>query len=192
MESTDRARVEAERPDDAAKLRPDDAAERPDDADAVRAAWSRLLPGVDTEPVEIVFRVLRAARLIERHSDRQLAAAGLTRPELELLMLLRRSDAALSPTAIADALLFTAPATTKRLSALEARGLLSRVVNPDDRRGSLVTLTESGRRLVERVLPEQLALEAELLGGLSPAERSRIAAALRTLLAAVSPSTPVE
>ncbi|HEY0247332.1 MAG TPA: MarR family transcriptional regulator [Gryllotalpicola sp.] len=159
---------------------------RADVADEVRAAWARLQPGVDTAPIDIVHRVLRAARLIELSSDAELAAFGLTRPELELLMLLRRTDAALSPSAIAQELLFTAPATSKRLKALEGRGLLSRVVNPADRRGALIGLTDAGRELVDAAFPTNLRSEAKLLATLTPAQHERVTRALRELLTALA------
>lgn len=152
----------------------------------IRADWARIHPEVDTAPVDIVFRVLRAARLLERTSDRNLERFGLSRPELELLLLLRRSSEPISPSAVAEQLLFSAPATTKRVVALEKRGLVLRSDNPHDRRGALLDLTPDGIDLVDRVFPEHVAFDHELLQDLSPAQQQRLVRALTDLVAVLS------
>ncbi|MFC4243828.1 MarR family winged helix-turn-helix transcriptional regulator [Gryllotalpicola reticulitermitis] len=157
----------------------------PDAADEAREAWARIAPGVDTMPIEIVVRLLRSARLVERSGDARLAEFGLSRPELELLMLLRRRDELLSPSTITSELLFTAPGTSKRLKSLEERGLVTRVANPRDRRGALIGLTDAGSALVDEAFPANVEAERELLAGLPVPQRERVARALRELLRAL-------
>ncbi len=65
------------------------------------------------------------------------------------------------------------------LNALEAVGYIARTRDPADRRRHLVELTDAGRAALERAEIAQGAIEDEILGALSVAER----ATLRELLA---------
>jgi DNA-binding MarR family transcriptional regulator len=67
---------------------------------------------------------------------------------------------------------------TKRLNALEARGLVSRESDPNDGRSSAVVLTSAGKGLVERVLPEHASNEGRLVSELSAKERRLLATLL--------------
>jgi DNA-binding MarR family transcriptional regulator len=70
---------------------------------------------------------------------------------------------------------------TKRLNALEARGLIRREPDPSDGRSTAVALTREGRRLVDVILPEHVANERRLLGELSANQRAELAGLLETL-----------
>jgi DNA-binding MarR family transcriptional regulator len=70
---------------------------------------------------------------------------------------------------------------TKRLNALEDRGLIRRGSDPNDGRSSLVLLTSAGKRLVEAILPEHVANERRLVGELSAKERLDLASLLEGL-----------
>jgi DNA-binding MarR family transcriptional regulator len=71
--------------------------------------------------------------------------------------------------------MLTSSGTTKRLDRLEQAGLVAREPDPADRRGTLISLTDEGLRLVEATVPAHLANEARLVGALSDAERRRLA-----------------
>lgn len=55
---------------------------------------------------------------------------------------------------------------------LEAKGLVARQVSPKDRRARVMRLTAEGEALLARVLPEVQALQADILMGLTEAERA--------------------
>ncbi|HEX4360129.1 MAG TPA: MarR family transcriptional regulator, partial [Pseudonocardia sp.] len=71
---------------------------------------------------------------------------------------------------------------TNRIDRLEARGLVGRIRDTEDRRSVLIRLTEAGRDLVDGVLQEHLANERRILGGLTVEERQTLTALLRTTL----------
>jgi DNA-binding MarR family transcriptional regulator len=71
---------------------------------------------------------------------------------------------------------------SQRLERLEREGLIERSLDPSDRRGIVVRLTEKGRNLFERIAAAHLANERELLGPLSREEQEALAALLRKLL----------
>src|SRR5271163_2879458 len=85
----------------------------------------------------------RAARALARHFDEALRPVGLTNGQFSLLMSLNRP---LPPgiQSVADLLAMDRTTLTAALKPLERRGLVTISVDPDDRRGRLLTLTEAG------------------------------------------------
>ena len=77
--------------------------------------------------------------------------------------------------------MLTSSGTTKRLDKLEAAGLITREPDPNDRRGTLIALTDKGRELIDAVTGPHLANEARLLQALTDEEREQLAALLRKL-----------
>lgn len=67
------------------------------------------------------------------------------------------------------------------LDGLEAKGLVARQVDPNDRRRNVVALTDRGRRTLDEAVEASDAAEAELLGPLDESEQAEF----RTLLARV-------
>lgn len=91
-----------------------------------------------------------------------------------MLATLHRSGAPyeLAPTQWFEAQLFEALLTssggmTNRLDRLEKAGLIARAPNPDDRRGTLVLLTEEGLALMNHIVPLHVENEAHSLSNLS-------------------------
>lgn len=69
-----------------------------------------------------------------------------------------------------------------RIDRLVADGLARRHPDPDDRRGTRITLTSRGREAFESAAPAHLANEGRLLSALSPDEQRTLASLLRRLL----------
>jgi DNA-binding MarR family transcriptional regulator len=76
----------------------------------------------------------------------------------------------------------TSGAITNRIDRLVARGLVTRETDPANRRSVVITLTDSGSALVDKVLVHHVAHEKRLLASLSAAEQRQLATLLRTLL----------
>jgi len=62
------------------------------------------------------------------------------------------------------------------IDRLEQKGLVQRIVSPQDRRARQLSLTPEGRRLLAASRPVVEALQAEILAPLSPAEQARFLA----------------
>jgi len=73
------------------------------------------------------------------------ADLGLTLARLEALRVLDRRDGTCRVQDIADDLCITVGAASKLVDRLEHQGLARRGANPDDRRSSLIGLTDDGR-----------------------------------------------
>ena len=67
--------------------------------------------------------------------------------------------------------MLTSSGTTKRLDKLEQEGLIRREADPNDRRGTLITLTDAGRELIDSVTAAHLANEAHLVSALDADEQ---------------------
>jgi DNA-binding MarR family transcriptional regulator len=156
----------------------------PDHVDEILAQWRRERPDLDASPIGVFGRLSRADRLIDTALAEGIAAHGLQPGWFDLLAALRRqgSPYELTPTRLTEATLLSSGGTTKRLDRLADAGLIERLPDPVDRRGTLVRLTRHGKRVIDRALETHLENERRLLQFLSRDEQRTFEGLLRTLL----------
>ena len=156
-----------------------------DEVDRIVAAWQRERPDLDVEPLEVLSRVSRLARHLDLARREAFETHDLEPWEFDVLSALRRAGLPyrLSPGVLLAQTLVTSGTMTTRIDRLAEHGLVERLPTPGDRRGVLVQLTARGLAQVDAAMSELLAVEHELLGALSPADRSRLADLLRALVA---------
>lgn len=149
--------------------------------------WEREAPDLDRSPMGVVGRISRLAQLLQAELERVFAAHGVNGGEFDVLASLRRAGRPyrLTPTELSKALMVTSGGMTKRLAALEGRGLIRREPHPDDGRSTAVTLTPAGKRLADEILPEHVENERRLLEELSAEERAELAGLLEALAVAL-------
>jgi DNA-binding MarR family transcriptional regulator len=146
-----------------------------DEVDRLVSAWRRERPDLDVSPLEVLSRVTRLARHLDRARRTAFAERGLETWEFDVLSALRRTGPPyqLSPGQLLTQTLVTSGTMTNRIDRLAAKGLVVRGPDPNDRRGVLVRLTDSGRELADSALTGLLKNERELLAAL-PEERLEI------------------
>ena len=149
---------------------------------AVVRQWQAVRPDIDTGPMEVIGRINRCAALLQQAEDAPLRRVGLTRPEFDLLGALRRTGHELTPGELARETFSSGAAVTKRLKQLQERDLVDRRADTRDRRVSHVRLTDTGRDLVDSILPDQLAYETVVLAGLDEEGQGQLSALLGELL----------
>jgi len=156
-----------------------------DEVDDLVAAWQAERPDLDVQPLQVLSRVSRLARHLDRARRTAFAGHGLETWEFDVLSALRRqgSPYQLSPGALLRATLVTSGTMTNRIDRLAAAGLVLRQPDPQDKRGVLVTLPAEGRARVDAALADLLGREEALLARLDRGERELLAGLLRTLLA---------
>ena len=154
-----------------------------DEVDRIVHAWSRERPDLDFSPLQVLSRVGRLARHLDRARRTAFGASDLESWEFDVLSALRRAGAPyqLSPKALLQQTLVSSGTMTNRIDRLLERGLVQRRTDPNDGRGILVVMTDAGRERVDRAISTLLASESDLLEGLSTADQERLAALLRKL-----------
>ncbi len=142
------------------------------------------MPGPDLTP--------ERARLVQEINEalfhfvwryRQLAAQrfaplGLTLPRAMVLGLIER-DGLRHPSAIAESLELAPPAVSHLLTELEERRIITRSLDPDDRRRVRLELTDEGREVLEKATDVWHGLNAGNLGALTDAEAQTLRDLLR-------------
>jgi DNA-binding MarR family transcriptional regulator len=153
-----------------------------DEVDRLIAAWKRERPDLDLSPLAVLSRITRIAR----HLDiaRRDAFGDLENWGFDVLAALRRAGEPhqLSPGQLLQETLVTSGTMTNRLDRLEELQLITREPDPNDGRGSLVTLTRAGMRAVDSAMEDLLENERELLQNLSVKEREVLADLLSKLV----------
>jgi DNA-binding MarR family transcriptional regulator len=154
-----------------------------DGVDLILEQWRRERPDLDHSPVGVIGRVSRLARELEQRLEPVYREHGLEPGWHDVLATLRRSGPPfrLRPTDLTNASMLTSSGTTKRLDRLEQAGLIERSPDPEDRRGTLITLTDAGRELIDTLTAAHLANERRILAALSADEQRRLADLLRKL-----------
>jgi len=153
-----------------------------DAVDRLIAAWKRERPDLDLSPLAVLSRITRIAR----HLDiaRRDAFGDLENWGFDVLAALRRAGEPhqLSPGQLMQETLVTSGTMTNRLDRLEELQLITREPDPNDGRGSLVTLTRAGMRAVDSAMEDLLENERELLQNLSAKDREVLADLLSKLV----------
>lgn len=148
----------------------------------VIAQWHELHPEFDLGPMEVWGRIGRLALLADQRRAEVLERYGLHQSDIGILAALYRYSGALRPRELRRWMLVASGTLTPRIDRLEKAGLVERRVAPDDRRGTVVQLTELGRSLTPKVVGELLQVEAGLLSPLPRRVTERLARDLTTLL----------
>src|SRR5215218_7169803 len=152
-----------------------------DGVDGILEQWRRERPDLDPSPIGVIGRISRLARELEQRLEPVYRAHGLEPGWHDVLATLRRTGPPhrLRPSEFTTSLMLTSSGTTKRLDRLEQAGLITREPDPDDRRGTLITLTEAGHELLDTAIEAHVANEHRLLAALSGAEQRELAGLLR-------------
>ena len=158
-----------------------------DGVDERRDQWACELPDVDTSGMGILGRARRLTLLARARIDAVLSSHGLDAGEADVLFTLLRSGSSyrLRPTDLFRSMMVSSGGMTHRLNKLTQAGLIVRRSVEGDGRSLLVELTDTGRQKAEAAFREDMALEAELLRGLSENEQTQLAGLLRRLAASL-------
>jgi DNA-binding MarR family transcriptional regulator len=156
-----------------------------DEVDDLVAAWHRERPDLDVSPLEVLSRVTRLARHLDRARSQSFARHGLETWEFDVLVALRRSGDPyeLSPGRLLQQTLVTSGTMTNRIDRLAARNLVERHPDPADRRGVIVRLTDEGAAKADAALIDLLTQERAILASLREEQRSELADLLRSVVA---------
>ena len=155
-----------------------------DAVDVIVEQWRRERPDLDPTAKEITGRIVRLASLFQQAYSGTFEPLGLNDGDYGVLAPLRRAGAPnqLTPTELAKHRMMTSGGMTATLDRLERKGLVTRVPDPDDRRGSLVRLTDAGRDVIDEAMTQHVLTEQRLVSSLDEQERAQLRVLLRKLL----------
>jgi DNA-binding MarR family transcriptional regulator len=152
--------------------------------DRIVAEWRVERPDLAVAPIEVITRLGRVRTRIDDELAAVFAGYDLSPADFTVVAALRRAG---QPYVLAQSVLMarlglTSGTVSVRLGRLEGKGVVTRSPSSDDARGVLVTLTDKGVQLFDRVAPVHLRNEDVLLSALTDAERDQLAGLLRKLL----------
>jgi DNA-binding MarR family transcriptional regulator len=117
------------------------------------------------------------SRLMRRSFDARARDIGVTRPQWQVLVTLKRNEG-VNQGRLAD-LLDVEPITVCRMvDRLQEGEMVERRADPSDRRSWLLYLTPKGDALVEQLRPLALDLFEQAFDGLDAGERAALASSL--------------
>ncbi|WP_395361400.1 MarR family winged helix-turn-helix transcriptional regulator [Streptomyces sp. YH02] len=164
-----------------------------DAVDAIIGQWTKERPDVteDLWPVQLFARIQRLARVVDKSARAAAAAHGVEHGEFDVLTTLQRSGPpyTLTAGALLKASMVTSGAITNRIDKMEAKGLVERVRDGDDRRTIKIRLTEHGHEVTRAAFADHLANYAQLLADVDRDVVEETAEGLRHVLEAFGDTT---
>jgi DNA-binding MarR family transcriptional regulator len=130
-------------------------------------------------------RLARVTRLLRTSSSRA-EIAGLSNARYDLMHALIHGGP-MRMGAAANQLGISARTITPMVDALENDGLLTRTVDPTDRRAQVLALTPAGKRLMHKAHTERMALAARIFEPLDDAEQATLSALLEKIVDGARP-----
>ncbi|WP_055075552.1 MarR family winged helix-turn-helix transcriptional regulator [Pseudanabaena sp. 'Roaring Creek'] len=157
-----------------------------DAVDRILAQWQRERPDLDVSPMGIIGRIGRLNKHLGQALQVSFSKFGLNVGEFDVLATLRRSGEPyqLTPTELFNTQMVSSGTMTHRIDGLERAGLVRRIPDPSDRRGTIVQLTNDGFAVIERAVEAHVTNEHCLLIVLEESEREALSQLLRKLLIA--------
>jgi len=157
-----------------------------DEIDEQLDIWVREIPDLDRLTEGIIERIGILNYNIGLGMDETLQTYELDRRAFSLLGKLRRIGSPYRASAgkLAADLRLSSGAMTNRLDRLEAAGLIRRLPDPTDRRGTIVEPTELGNSMWDETVGAAARREIGYTSGLTKAEKEQLHDLLRKLMAA--------
>lgn len=126
--------------------------ESPIPSDAVQQRLSEFVPESDKLALELAFTLRRSVQKVDAALGRFLHSDALTPGRWQVLVVLWSRDAPTSQSEIVDALEVSRATVSGLVDALRSDGHVTTIVDPDDRRKTSVTMTDTAREMTARLI----------------------------------------
>lgn len=160
-----------------------------DAVDAIIGQWVKERPDAEDDlwPVQLLGRIQRLDVMVDKTVKATAAEHGLDTGEFDVLTTLQRSGPpyALTAGTFLKASMVSSGTITNRIDKMEAKGLVERVRDGEDRRTVKIRLTERGHEVTRAVFSDHLANYARLLAGVDRELVRKAAEGLRPVLEAL-------
>lgn len=122
--------------------------------DSLVSDWKKEQPLLDTSAMEIVGRILRLGKLLEKSAGKAIKDFGIHYTDLDVLATLRRSGKPyeLTPKQLMKSVLITSSSMTALLDRLAKMELIYRATDRNDKRIRSAGLTEKGLKILDEAI----------------------------------------
>ncbi len=153
------------------------------DPDVIVAQWRAIFPDLDYDTASLWTRMRRATKVLVDASATAITPFELTVADFDMLAALYREPPprVLTIAALAEATSRTHGSVSVHAKSMSDRGLIKRLEASVDARLSPLQLTRKGVTLVEKIVPEIVAAQTEMLTELTRGERRELAMLLRKI-----------
>lgn len=137
--------------------------------------YARSCGQFDPEVLRDGFELIHLHRMIEQLVEENLAEKGISLRLVEILeCLFHHPDGVMTPADLSEEVNLSRSAMTSALDSLEKLGYAVRRPHPVDRRMFEISLTESGRRFIEGLLPERYEKLIRIMEATGADERAQL------------------
>lgn len=136
------------------------------------------MPQIDALRFAFTGQLMLSGRQWRQISQAAVTAHGISAAAAAPLLFIRRLGGGVRQVTLADYVGVEGATLVRLVDQLCAADLVRREVDPSDRRANVLSLTEAGERMAERIEVELKQLRAEVFANVSEAD---MAAALRVL-----------
>ncbi|MGX5201816.1 MarR family winged helix-turn-helix transcriptional regulator [Aliikangiella sp. IMCC44632] len=146
--------------------------------------WAQQRPDLDVRPMLVMGRIMFLSKILDSAATQSLKPFDLRFSELNVLASLRRvgKPYQLTPKQLLEFVVLTSGSMTACLDRLEKRELIKRSIDPQDKRGRLVMLTNKGLKLIDEAIGVWFAKVKTMTQGLSKSEEKDLGRLLEKLL----------
>ncbi|ODU05925.1 MAG: hypothetical protein ABS81_06195 [Pseudonocardia sp. SCN 72-86] len=154
----------------------------PDVQAQVAAAAAEYGAHFDPTPLTLTMLLYRMISVLDRATAVEHAPLALSTSQFNVLAVLHRAPGAMTMGALARAVSVRPANLTSVVNSLRSRGLVDRESNPDDRRSSLVRITDDADEMLRAFLPGHWDFLGAVYEGLDRGERDQLVDLLTSLL----------
>ncbi|MBU1012492.1 MAG: MarR family transcriptional regulator [Bacteroidetes bacterium] len=152
--------------------------------DILIAEWKKERPELDVESMQVVGRILKLSKILEKRTNKALKNSNIYYTDLDVLATIRRSGAPyeLSPKQLMKSVLITSGAMTALLDRLTKLQLIYRAPNTQDGRIKLAGLTEKGIKIIDEAIVIRFKDAKSVVEVFNKTEHEELAILLKKLL----------
>ena len=152
--------------------------------DSLINEWQQERPQLDSSAMEIVGRILKLSKILEKSASKALSSYGIHYTDLDVLATIKRSGNPyeLTPSQLIKSVLITSGAMTALLNRLTKLELIYRSQDSKDGRIKLVGLTPKGSKLIDKAIETRFNEAKDSISVLNKKENTELSALLKKLL----------
>lgn len=129
---------------------------------------------LDENSANLLMNFAKTADLIEEVFENYYKKYELSKPQFNAIYaIFKAGDEGITLSSLGSKMFVTRANITTLVDRIEARGLIQRIINPNDRRSIKAVITKDGKKLIDTILPTHQIFSSKILGFLTESEKKR-------------------